>query len=67
MENAVNGKIIFYLKMRLKKTVLLQVKDLHKLLSNSRLKIFFAPFLSSTKHPFEGQEILCVKYGLAPL
>ena len=55
-----NGEIIFHFKKETEKIVLLQMKGLIQITDKFRTeKISLHVSLSSTKHPFEGHEILC--------
>ena len=70
--NTVNGKcsqwknnILF--KNETEKNCVITSERFTQIIVKFETENFFCTFLSSTKHPFEGQEILCVKYGLAPL
>ena len=63
-----NGEIISYFKKKIEKIVLLQVKDLIQMIVRFMTeKIYLHISLSSTKHPFEGHDILCTKYCVAIL
>ena len=63
-----NGEIISYFKKKIEKIVLLQVKDLIQMIVKFMTeKIYLHISLSSTKHPFEGHDILCTKYCVAIL
>ena len=62
-----NGEIISYFKKKIEKIVLLQVKDLIQMIVKFMTEKILHISLSSTKHPFEGHDILCTKYCVAIL
>ena len=57
----INGEITFHLQRTLKKGVLLQVKGLIQLIVKFRAAKTLYPFVSYTKHPFQGRKILYTK------
>ena len=60
-KNMFNGEIIFHFKKEAQKIVLLQMKGLIQITDKFRTeKISLHVSLSSTKHLFEGYEILCI-------
>ena len=63
-----NGEIIFHFIKETEKIALLPVTDLIKIIFKFRTKtISLYVYLSSTKHLFEGHEILYTKYRVAIL
>ena len=55
-----NGKIIFYLKRRLKRLCYYKWKTWYKLLSSSGLKKNLCTFLSSAIHPLKGAQNIAI-------
>ena len=63
-KNMCNGEIIFHFKKETQNIVLLQMKGLIRITDKFRTeKISLHTYLSSTKHLFEGREILCIMCG----